>query len=153
MRTLKNNLHTIQFTHLKGVKSVVFSILTVLYNLQHNFRTFLSPPKKKSLYPLADPCIHAPHYLLQPQATTLLSVPMDLPILVLFFIPFPTHEVPSSLSRKCKKIPADSVRNLEWNFSVCFCAPRSPYWSCRALGAGEEQLPGPSSSSRPGLPE
>lgn len=153
MHALKNNLHTIQFTHLKGVKSVVFSILTVLCNLQHNFRTFLSPPQKESLYPLADLAFHAPHYLLshrQPPTTfsPYVFAHSGPTAFLSLFLPMKSQ---APLSRTCKKIPADSVRNLG-GISVCvFALPVHPAGPGDP-GAGEEQLPRPSSSSRPGLP-
>lgn len=111
---------------------MVFSILTELCNL-NNFRTFLSPPQKESLYPLAVLCIPLPSLPTQPQATThyFQSLWICLFWSRSFFIAFPTHEVPNSLSRMCKETPADSVRNLG-GISVCAsCPPHAPCWSWR----------------------
>ena len=132
---------------------MVFSIFTELCNLHHNFRTFLSPLQKESLYPLADPCIPHPSLPTQPQATTYYFSPYGFaysgPTAFLsLFLPMKSQ---APLSRMCKEIPADSIRNLG-GISVCvFALPIYPTGPGDP-GAGEEQLPGPSSSSRPGLP-
>ena len=109
---------------------MVFSIFTELCNLHHNFRTFLSPPQKESLYPLADPCIPHPSLPTQPQATTHYFSPYGFaysgPTAFLsLFLPMKSPE------QDVQGNPCWLGQESGWNFSVCFCPPRVPYWSWR----------------------